>query len=153
MSTEVQSKEDMIDEKNNFCNHRGQRRNIQHPGASGPSSSRACHVDLIVSDYGWMLLKEEVDIGGKRSDFESYLVDKFGVDIKSGVLELHNFHDLAAPLSSGSVHSDGMVVVPCTMKILSGVAHGSSSNLIERSADVTPEGTEDLDPRSTGSAP
>ena len=96
-----------------------------------------CHVDLIVSDYGWMLLKEEVDFGGKRSDFESYLVGKFGEEINSGVLELHNFHDLAAPLSSGSVHSDGMVVVPCTMKILSGVAHGSSSNLIERSADVT----------------
>ncbi|MBI2951737.1 UbiX family flavin prenyltransferase [bacterium] len=95
-----------------------------------------CHVDLIVSDYGWMLLKDEAGFDGKRSDLRSFLADAYGQAVEAGELEQHNFHDLASPLASGSVRSDGMVVVPCTMKALAGVAHGSSGNLIERAADV-----------------
>lgn len=96
-----------------------------------------CHVDVVVSDYGWMLLKDEAGFDGKRSDLLAFLVASYGQAITSGTLELHNFHDLASPLASGSVRTDGMAVVPCTMKALSGIAHGSSSSLIERAADVT----------------
>ena len=66
----------------------------------------------------------------------AFLADAYGQAVEAGELEQHNFHDLASPLASGSVRSDGMAVVPCTMKALSGVAHGSSGNLIERAADV-----------------
>ncbi len=45
--------------------------------------------------------------------------------------------DLAAPLASGSFLTAGMIVVPCTMKTLSGVANSYAGNLIERAADVT----------------
>ncbi|MSS73838.1 MAG: UbiX family flavin prenyltransferase [Candidatus Latescibacteria bacterium] len=95
-----------------------------------------CHVDLIVSDYGWMLLKEEASFDGKRSDLLSFLVAAYGQGVEVGELEQHAFHDLASPLASGSARSDGMAVVPCTMKALSGIAHGASGNLIERAADV-----------------
>ncbi len=95
-----------------------------------------CHVDLIVSDYGWMLLKEEAGFDGKRTDLRSFLISACGQAVEAGELEQHNFHDLSAPLSSGSVHSDGMVIVPCSMKTLAGVAHGYNSSLIERAADV-----------------
>ncbi len=45
--------------------------------------------------------------------------------------------DLAAPVSSGSFMTAGMVVVPCSMKTLAGIAGGYSQTLLERAADVT----------------
>jgi polyprenyl P-hydroxybenzoate/phenylacrylic acid decarboxylase-like protein len=43
--------------------------------------------------------------------------------------------DLAAPLASSSFLIDAMVVVPCTMKTLAGIAHGYADNLILRAAE------------------
>lgn len=50
---------------------------------------------------------------------------------------VYDVEDLRAPIVSGSFKTDGMVVIPCSMKTLAGVAHGYSENLILRAADVT----------------
>lgn len=49
----------------------------------------------------------------------------------------YGIDDLTAPISSGSFKTDGMVVVPCSMKTLAGIATGYSSNLLLRAADTT----------------
>lgn len=48
----------------------------------------------------------------------------------------YRFMDIAAAISSGSFKTDGMVVVPCSMKTLAGIAHSFSDNLLLRAADV-----------------
>lgn len=49
----------------------------------------------------------------------------------------YSINDVAASIASGSFKTHGMVVVPCSMKSLSEIAHGSGSNLLTRAADVT----------------
>jgi 4-hydroxy-3-polyprenylbenzoate decarboxylase len=44
--------------------------------------------------------------------------------------------DIGAALASGSFRTDGMVVVPCTVKTLSGIANSYAENLIQRAGDV-----------------
>jgi len=50
---------------------------------------------------------------------------------------LYDNEDLGAPVSSGSFATDGMVVAPCSIKTLSGIANSYAETLIVRAADVT----------------
>jgi 4-hydroxy-3-polyprenylbenzoate decarboxylase len=49
---------------------------------------------------------------------------------------VYNFKDIAARISSGSFKTSGMVILPCSIKTLSGVVHAYSDNLLLRAADV-----------------
>lgn len=48
----------------------------------------------------------------------------------------YRFRDVAAAISSGSFRTQGMVIIPCSMKTLAGIAHSFSDNLLLRAADV-----------------
>jgi len=48
----------------------------------------------------------------------------------------HNSNNMAAEISSGSFITEGMVIMPCSMRTLGSIAHGSGENLVHRAADV-----------------
>ncbi len=48
----------------------------------------------------------------------------------------HNSNNMAAEISSGSFITEGMVVIPCSMRTLGAIAQGSGENLVHRAADV-----------------
>ena len=49
---------------------------------------------------------------------------------------VHSPADQAATISSGSFHTDGMIVIPCSMKTLAGIRAGYADGLVGRAADV-----------------
>lgn len=58
-------------------------------------------------------------------------------DVAALASVVYDARDLGAAISSGSFRTEGMVIVPCSMRTLSAVATGNSDNLVTRAADVT----------------
>jgi 4-hydroxy-3-polyprenylbenzoate decarboxylase len=86
----------------------------------------------------------------KETNFETHLVlskaGRLNIEIETDyhpdAVEamadfVYDHKDMAASLSSGSFLTEGMVVVPCTIKSLSGIANSYNENLLVRAADVT----------------
>ena len=97
---------------------------------------RGCHIELVVSDYGRRLLRDELGDAAAMDKLTDYLVSKYGDGVRKGTTTIYSNKDLGAKIASGSQGCQGMVVVPCSMKSLAGIAHGLSRNLVERAADV-----------------
>jgi 4-hydroxy-3-polyprenylbenzoate decarboxylase len=58
-------------------------------------------------------------------------------DVEALADVVYQSQDVGAPIASGSFHTDGMVIIPCSIKTLSAVANCYASDLLSRAADVT----------------
>jgi flavin prenyltransferase len=93
---------------------------------------RNSEVHLIISAGSFPIILDETGFDLSQ-DTENALRKRFATDR----LFFHDNKNMHAPPASGSFKADGMIIAPCSMKTLSGVACGYANNLIERAADVT----------------
>lgn len=94
------------------------------------ADERVGRVHVIVSPSALRVLAEETGASARNSFIEKML------GCGSGKLVQHAHEDIGAPVASGSYPSLGMIVLPCSMGTLAGIAHGLAGNLVERAADV-----------------
>jgi 4-hydroxy-3-polyprenylbenzoate decarboxylase len=114
---------------------------IAATGASGALVTRALlqaverdarikTVNFIASDNALRVFAEELDIKGRND-----LVQKL-IGAKSKKIQQQNVDDIGGNVASGSYPTSAMIVLPCSMGTLAGIAQGLARNLIERAADV-----------------
>lgn len=95
------------------------------------ADERVAKIHLVASDASLRVFAEELQLSGRNQLVEKLLGES------SAKVVFHAQDDIAAAIASGSHPISGMIVLPCSMGTLAGIANGMASNLIERAADVT----------------
>jgi len=96
-------------------------------------SGRELHV--VISTTGFEIIRDETgrDFGAESDEA---VQEKLRSGFQTENLYYYSSYNLAAPISSGSFKTEGMFVVPCSMKTLASIANGYADNLVSRAADV-----------------
>lgn len=117
--------------------------------APSPSNSRRRRIVVAMTGATGAILGIKVLIALRRLNVETHLVmskwaeatikyetDYHPSNVRALADNVHNINDMAAPIASGSFRTDGLIVVPCSMKTLAGITSGFCDDLISRTADV-----------------
>jgi 4-hydroxy-3-polyprenylbenzoate decarboxylase len=93
-------------------------------------------VDVVTSKAAFVVWQQE-DLGTmpsnphRQEEFWRDRTQEYG-----GILTCHAWANVGASIASGSFPTLGMIVIPCSMATVAKIAHGLSSDLLERTADV-----------------
>lgn len=91
---------------------------------------RVTGIDCVISESALRVMAEELQISGRNALLEKLL------GAAPNKTRQHAEQDIGASIASGSYPTAGMIVLPCSMGTLAGIANGMAGNLIERAADV-----------------
>jgi len=94
------------------------------------ADERVQRINFVASESSLRVMAEELELSGRTG-----LVEKL-LDTPSDKVRSWSNDDISAGIASGSYPSDGMIVLPCSMGTLGGIANGFAQKLIERAADV-----------------
>jgi len=94
------------------------------------ADTRVTKINFVASESALRVFAEEMQLSGRNA-----LVAKL-LGEPCSKIQQHPDSDIGANIASGSYPSDGMIVLPCSMGTLAGIANGIASNLIQRAADV-----------------
>jgi 4-hydroxy-3-polyprenylbenzoate decarboxylase len=89
-------------------------------------------VHLTISPSGTQVLREELGLCVSLKTFEA---KSLGLADNERLI-YHHHEDFSSGIASGSFLTGGMVVSPCSMSTLGAIAHGITTNLVTRAADV-----------------
>ncbi len=94
------------------------------------ADTRVAKINFVASDSALRVFAEEMQLSG-RNDLVEKLLGR-----PSTKVHQHADTNIGANIASGSYPTHCMIVLPCSMGTLAGIANGIASNLIQRAADV-----------------
>lgn len=106
-------------------------------GASGHLLARCCIERLLAYRYSVLLVCTAAGRRVWREELDADLSASEAHWRALGSIIQYNVNDIGAPIASGGLVTHGMLVIPCSMGTLAGIATGAAGNLLERAADVT----------------
>ena len=92
------------------------------------------NVDLILTEYSLYTLFKECGVELKQGTIQNIITE---IMLHKSTVTFHNNLDLKSDIFMDWYNAFGMIVSPCAMDYVAGIANGESKNLIEKSADWT----------------